>query len=88
MPVLLHNRKAISWNRQGSGSDAPVFGEPDLRFVEDLFQAGTTGEGKAIDGHHADFSDRGIGLQRRASAFFVNQRDHRIVSPQDRPANA
>ena len=54
-------------------SDAQFFRQPHFGFVENFFQAGKTGKGKAIDRNRADFADRRF-FQRRTAAFFVNQR--------------
>ena len=61
-----------------AGSNAQIFREPQLRFLEDIFQAAETGKGKLTDGHGADFADRRF-LQRRAAAFFMDQNQHKCV---------
>ena len=58
-----------------AGLNPQLFGESHFRFVDDLFQAGEAGKGKAVDGNGADFAD-GRFFQRRTAAFFVNQHQH------------
>jgi hypothetical protein len=54
-----------------SGSDPQIFSESHFGFVDDLFQASETGEGKPVDGDRADFADRRF-VQGRPAAFFMN----------------
>ena len=44
-----------------------------------FFQAAEAGKGKPVDRDGADFSDRRF-VQRRPTAFFMNQREHRCAS--------
>jgi len=60
-------------------SHAQFLGEPDFRFIDNLFQAGETGKGEAVYGDRADFADRRF-VQRGPTAFFMNQREQRCAS--------
>jgi hypothetical protein len=55
--------------------DAEIFGEPHFGFIEDVFQAGKTGEWKLTDRNRAHFADRRF-IQRRTAAFFMDQDQH------------
>lgn len=56
-------------------SNPQVFRQPHFGFVEDFFQTGKAGKGKAVDGDGADFAYRRL-LKGRTTAFFVNQDQH------------
>jgi len=57
-------------------SDPQLFGETDFGLVEDFFETGKAGEWKALYRNGAHFSDGPVGLQRRSTAFFVDEGHH------------
>ena len=59
--------------------DPQIFSESHFGFVEDIFQAGETGEWKLIDWNGTDLADRRL-VQRRATAFFMDQHEHMRAS--------
>ena len=66
--------------------EAEIFGKPELRFVDDLFQAGKAGKREAVDWERTDLADRRIGLESRPAAFLVYERQHRLMGPYDLPS--
>ncbi len=55
--------------------NAHIFREPHFGFLEDLFQAGETGEWELADRNRTDLPHRRL-VQCRATAFFVDQDKH------------
>jgi hypothetical protein len=62
--------------------NAHIFREPHFGFLEDFFQAGKTGEWKLTDRNGADLANRRL-VQRRATAFFMDQYEHPSSSLHD-----
>jgi hypothetical protein len=59
--------------------DAHVFRDPDFGFVQNVFEAGEAGKWKLTHRNRADFADRRL-VQRRATAFFMDQYEHECSS--------
>ncbi len=59
--------------------EAEIFGKPELRFVDDLFQAGKAGKREVVDRKRTDLADRHVGLESRPAAFLVYERQHRVM---------
>jgi hypothetical protein len=69
--------------RRQSFLEAEIFGKPEFRLVDDLFQAGKAGKRQAVDRERTNLADRCVGLESRPAAFLVYERQHRVKAPHD-----